>query len=344
VFDVKRQVIGVAALALLAGCETIVTSPSVSFDPTPIDSSSAAITATFENSALFQSMVTLASAFPAYKGTFTLRLGLPSPRTSPSALASRAAALRRETARFSSGVQALFPTNVLGHTLAWDTATSKYVLDTTLAGAPAAGIRILIYVPDTLAGVPAKPLQPIGALDLTDKSAGSAEVLGVLLAVGNVAIAAYDITVVPGQTSGTVAADGYIQNPNGTGRVDFAFHDAISNSAVDVECDLVSGVTEVKAGIVLTATSGALAVSVTKGLNTVSLAVTDGATLTGQVKYNGTAVATVGGTAQAPVFTGIGGRQMGSAEVAALVDIFARALNVVNGLGNIIFAPGNTVF
>ena len=72
-------------------------------------------------------------------------------------------------AALSANPQALFPSDVLGKTFVWDTQTSAYVMGTA-TGAPATGIRIVLYFTNAGTGEPFLPLSPIGSLDLTDKS------------------------------------------------------------------------------------------------------------------------------------------------------------------------------
>jgi hypothetical protein len=348
-FVLKRAlpVVAVLSACALAACSKDSLSPD-SVDASTLSASVSGMTSTFQNNAAFQSMATLSALFPQYAATAAVRATLPMDPAVPGSLAARADVARKaiaSLASISSGVQALFPANVLGKTLVWDTLTHTYQPDPTLAGAPAAGIRILIYAVNPVTSMPVVPLQQLGYLELTDKSSPQDNKLGVLLTLGQTTIAAYDITAVTGLTSGSVGADGYIQNPTGTGRVDFGFHVSLSLAGLNVSVRL-----DGSDGAAITATASAagstatVSVGVSKGGNAIEIEVSGDQTVAGVVKYNGTTVATITGDNAAPLFTGANGRTLKPSEVTALTAIFTGALEIASSLADVVFAPGNIVF
>jgi hypothetical protein len=64
----------------------------------------------------------------------------------------------------------------------------------------------------------------------------------------------------------------------------------------------------------------------------------------GEVKYNGTVVATIDGTLTVPTFTARSGRSLTQTEIAALGSIFIKAIIIVGDVGIGVFAPGVVVF
>jgi hypothetical protein len=61
---------------------------------------------------------------------------------------------------------ASIPAGALGKTFAWNTTTDQYA-QTAAAGAPANGVRFLLYTIDTMTYQPAEPLVQVGTLDIT---------------------------------------------------------------------------------------------------------------------------------------------------------------------------------
>ncbi|MDH3732852.1 MAG: hypothetical protein OEU54_04925 [Gemmatimonadota bacterium] len=74
--------------------------------------------------------------------------------------------------RLSVGAKAvpLFPINFLGQTFVYDAGLDGYVIDDGLGGAPADGVRFVLYRLDGVSRLPALPLAPFGFLDLIDRS------------------------------------------------------------------------------------------------------------------------------------------------------------------------------
>ncbi len=61
---------------------------------------------------------------------------------------------------------AAIPAGALGKTYAWDLGLEQYV-QTAATGAPANGVRFLLYAIDTMTYLPADPLVQVGTLDIT---------------------------------------------------------------------------------------------------------------------------------------------------------------------------------
>jgi hypothetical protein len=345
----------IPAAALLLASSLMACSDSASPDDVnaaTIEASFSTVTETFNNNAAFQSMAVLSSLFPAYAGTAALRASIPQPPPSsgPAALAhvrEREQALR-VMASLSANPQALFPANVLGKTLVWDTTSHSYVIS-ALTGAPAAGIRIVIYAVNPVTEEPIVPLQQLGYVDLTDESTAAADKLGIFLTLGATTIADYTVSLVSGTTNTTIEAQGFINNTQGAGRVDFDFLSAIDTQAQTFtsSAQLNSGDASIFVQVVEGTASVTLTVRVQQAGNKIEMNVqVNDATgsITGTVKYNGVTVATISGSVDGPVFTGANGRELTPADTAALIGIFEKAVNVATDLGDGVYRPAAVVF
>jgi len=340
-----------AGFAVVAGCSDS-TSPD-SVDVTVLETSLKGATATFDNNAAFQSLKTLSNLFPQYAAVAALRAGMPAVPTTDRRAALAQVAERMQADRIallSASPQALFPANVLGTTLEWDTLSHTYVAGNQ-TGAPANGIRVLLYAVNPVTIEPIVPLQELGHVDLTDESTAQADQLGVLLTLGATTIADYTITLVTSTTSASLEANGFIRNGQGTGQVNFDFKNVIDSQAGTLEStNRITGAdgTSVYVRVAVNNTGATtLTVIVQLGSNGLQIdAQGDNATdaVTGTVKFNGTTVATIGGSTSQPLFTAVTGRTLSAAETGALLVIFAEAVSVSNDLSYAVFRPGNTVF
>jgi len=343
-----------AAAVLLA---TSLTACSDSTSPDDVNAGTieagfSVVSATFNNNAAFQSMAVLSNAFPAYAASAALRASLPQlpASTGPAALAhaeQRSRALRA-LASLRGNPQALFPANVLGKTLVWDTTTHAYVIS-ALTGAPDTGIRIFIYAVNPVTEEPIVPLQQLGAVDLTDEGVPAADRLGIFLTLGSTTIADYTVSLVSGTTQIRVEAKGYINNTQGSGRVDFDFVNALDLQALTLSItgQLDAGNVSIFVDVEEDATSITLTIRVKQAGNAIEMHVTvddSSGAITGSVKYNGVTVGMITGNINGPVFTGTSGRVLTAGETAALIGIFEKALDVATDLGDAVYGPAAVVF
>lgn len=91
---------------------------------------------------------------------------------------------------------AVVPNTVKGTTYIYDEGSASYVPAVDATGAPAAGVRVILYAWDPLAGAPASPLNRVGYVDLIDESTSSTDVLRVRLVrdEGSAILADYTIS------------------------------------------------------------------------------------------------------------------------------------------------------
>ena len=239
----------------------------------------------------------------------------------------------------SFSMEPIFPTNFLGTTFEWDEVLGRYAM-TVRAGAPATGVRFILYAVDPFSGEPATPLNEIGYLDLIDEGSASATRLGVYAETGGIARLDYTVTasyaLLGDNIEATATGAGFISD--GTQSLLFnlvqtvAFNTVAETMRVDMLYDLrmddenVRVVVDVGSDIDLSASDLSLDVMMTisYGGNVTVLDVTVDQTenITGTVVHNGGTVAAMGGTTSAPMFTNGSGDPLSSAEAAALTEVF----------------------
>lgn len=353
-FALKRLMpaAGLFAILTLSACGDSVSPSDV--DPQTLQNDMSKATETFLNNAAFQSVYVLAERFPQYAAT--AMVGEMLPRLASLSRAANHPALALASVRTASTLPAnptaLFPANVLGKTLVWDTPTNQYVISTEL-GAPANGVRLKLYFANPNTGLPFQPLSELGVLDLTDESTPQADKLGVLLTFGpSTTIADYDITLVTATTSNTAHAVGYIRNATGTARVDFDL-----TTTFDINSGTLTSVNELTANdgtaihveMAIGSSSDALLARVARGNATLELTASgdllgNTGPLVGTITFNTIPVATLGGTVDAPTVTGTPGHTFTTGQTTAMLLILGMAVDVVFALSDGIFAPGAIVF
>ena len=240
-----------------------------------------------------------------------------------------------------SAAEPVFPPELLGTTFEWNFVEGHYV-PTERAGAPANGLRFILYAIDPLTQAPVDPLVETGHLDLTDEGTASTTRLGLEAVSGSETLIDYFIELsyllLGDDISVTVAAEGFISD--GTDRLDFVLTQAATllSSTETIEMDLVyalslagenvsvtvevhgdfdfSGENPIEAATVeLRVQNGTEFVDFEMGLNADN-------SLTGVIKYNGVDVVYVSGTEGDPVFESATGEPLTLEEVAALIDLF----------------------
>jgi hypothetical protein len=117
-------------------------------------------------------------------------------------------------------VPANLPTEVLGTTFEWDEGLSQYV-PSEATGAPANGVRFLMYAVNPITGVPESPLNEIGYLDIIDDSSFPPTIdVSMYIVIGGDTLIEVNATGLFGQTTATVTLTGYFSD--GQEQLDFA--------------------------------------------------------------------------------------------------------------------------
>ncbi len=234
----------------------------------------------------------------------------------------------------------IFPADLLGKTLVYNTTTGKYEVAPDSTGAPPNGIRINLYAVDPIFHQPVEPLTQVGRLDLTDEGTPAADRLGAIVVVNGITYLEYLASAVVTTTSLTFSADGYLSD--GTTRVDFSLSHTWSqvdgfnlSYAIDVPSKDV-GLT-VTASLDPQSETGSFELSVYDGGNSVVMAVQATPTsLSGSVVYGGDVVVKISGTPENPVFTDGADNPLSAEQVQALGELFEGIGAVIDGFDDLL--------
>jgi len=264
----------------------------------------------------------------------------------------------RNYALSGSAAEPVFPPELLGTTFEWNLLEGHYV-PTERAGAPANGIRFILYAIDPLTRTPTDPLVETGHLDLTDEGGTSTTRLGIEAVSGSETLIDYFIElsyVILGENdiSVTVAAEGFISD--GVDRLDFVLSQGatLRGSTETIDMDLVYSLSLAGQNVSVTVEmhgefdfsgdipieAASVELRVQNGTEFVDFEMTLGAdnSLTGVIQYNGVDVVYISGTEGDPVFESATGEPLTLEEVAALVDLFDM-INDVFDLVEELFEP-----
>jgi hypothetical protein len=330
-----RRSLAVLALAgLAAGCGKDSTAPDAPFDPAGTSSDVNAMEASFESPVM--------AAFAAAGGSISAVLG-----ESPAAAAVKAAptkalvtrgtwgqrhyaaAVAKAYVRPSGGIAPSLSTAAildehLGVTFVYNADTEEYETSAR-TGAPANGVRFVVYAVNGITGVPVEPLVEVGYADIvTTETANSATVRITLVSAG-VTYLDYAVAATGNSSSITITVGGFVTN--GDDRVTFDLDTQLGSGTLTLDYTLA---VPTRGGfrIDFEATAGQASATTTlqaRGPHgTVTISGTQGSTAgTFEITVNGELFATVT-TAEGsdPVITGADGQPLTQAELEALEALF----------------------
>ena len=113
---------------------------------------------------------------------------------------------------------ALFPPDVVGKTFEWNPTFDRYD-PTARTGAPATGVRFILYAVDVLTNQPVEPVVEVGYVDLADESSGNTAKVHVSVAgVGGAPVYVDYVVSLEGLSSSSarLSTAGYITNGAGS--------------------------------------------------------------------------------------------------------------------------------
>lgn len=258
----------------------------------------------------------------------------------------------------SLAAEPIFPNELLGKTFVW--GETGYVVDDALTGAPANGVRFVVYAINPVTRQPVEPLVEVGYLDLTDESGPSSSRVGLLMVdttgEADVTLVDYfiDVSFVITETtaSATLFADGFVSD--GTETLDFALNQSLAfdesgagTFTVDYDFDVAGS--GISLGFDATTTFDAeteettgltVALTLSQGGDVVLMSVTEGTTglLDGEIRFNGATAILVSGTAVDPQFSRPDGSELSATERQALVAIVDAVAGVLL-MAEDLFAP-----
>jgi len=224
-----------------------------------------------------------------------------------------------------SAASAALPPGVAGTTYGYSGGT--YV-PTDRTGAPATGVRFLLYAVDPVTFTPVEPLQETGYVDITDLSGSSTQAARVQVVSGTTTY--IDYTVTANSTTGTITVIGFVTD--GTIQANLNLRTTVtSGGALTLVYSLGIPQRDVSINLTLTA-SGLTPETAAIGLNLSMSGPNGSVSLTGQftatggtltVRTGGRDFATITLTGAAdPVITGADGLPITAEDIAALQRIF----------------------
>jgi hypothetical protein len=236
--------------------------------------------------------------------------------------------------------------SLLGKTFVYDPAAKKYVVDPARTGAPATGVRFVLYQVNPDTREPVVPLVETGVSDLIDEDRAAANQVGLHLVVRSPTATLLDyrfgISGSIGQATFTVA--GFMSD--GTDQVNFDLTAASQLFATEPPVTLdatiavpsqhfsvtvklrLDGGTSQHAVADLTATAGADQVTVHADLSPTSI--------DASITVNGQLFATATGDPKSPTIRGALGRELTADELAALGAIASFADGVLKLVGGLL--------
>lgn len=239
-------------------------------------------------------------------------------------------------------------TGVLGTTYVYDATTQQYVADPNRNGAPANGVRFVLY--ETAANGAIMPATEIGHADLIDEKAASTSSAGLRFEVvsGTTTVLDYAFEIGGSFVSPTIDITGYISD--GTDRVNFdlATHAPAWETAgpFELEAELTVPSTGFTvhaslSGTALPEPSSNVELTLDSGTDKLEVsAATEQGQIDATVKVNGAVFATVQGPASNPTIAGEGGRDLTQDEWSALAKVVEFTDGVFALLGRLLAPAG----
>ena len=280
------------------------------------------------------------------------------PRDLDRAVTPMSAQVLRGYTLSGSSAEPIFPSNLLGVTFEWSFEFGRYEMSER-AGAPANGVRFVLYAINPLTRQPAEPLNELGFLDLTDEGDAAATRLGIYAESGGTALVDYFIEASYAllgaeDFSVTVGAEGYVSD--GSEQLDFLLDQtatflgssetlgldvsywlSLASENVSVNLD-ITGEFDFTGDSPLDAATAELTIS--SGSDTVvfDMTVTADNVMTGVIRYNGVPAIYISGTEADPVFERADGEPFTAEDVAALFELY-ELLGDVFDIAEHLFEP-----
>ena len=316
-----RLLVTASCAWLVAACD----STSSTFDPQDATQSAGAVVTAMQQSQALQTLSVLGNDITVTAASAVVSAALPNAHFARGRLAEWAkAGAAALAAHAPSGVAApIFPADLLGKTLTYNLSLKRYQVSTQ-TGAPTAGVRFILYAVNIAAHAVQEPLNPIGYLDLTDKSTPAAAILGVKVVINNVTLLDYDASASFTTGSISFSADGSISD--GQTSIEFGLDQTIATGpTITLDYQLAVPEDNVGLGLLATVSAANSDISLTvehDGNTTIVHAEGTDAAITGTIAYNDIVVVNISGTPDEPVFTDPSGTPLSPAQVEALHQLF----------------------
>lgn len=346
-----------AGALILAACGDSKTA----FDPVALSQNTDVVAVALDSNQAIQSMDALGSKMTAQAPAMGAALIVPA--VSPTAAtsggfmswaASQISAFQHGLPVLSAAAAAgwVIPDSVLATTYTYDPACNAGAgcyKPSALTGAPATGVRFMLYAVNPVNHTVTDPLTPVGCADVTDEStSASALKLHLRAYITGNACTALNTPLIDYTASATITMTGNLVTgatvnaagsvSNGTTQVDFDLTRAFSLATgltLDYSLSAPSAGVDVQfQGSFTFAQQGSITLTITNGGNTTVVSLTGTlASVTGTIKHNGVVVVNVSGSQSNWTFTSATGDALTDAQVAALrkvSDFTDRLLTHVN--------------
>jgi predicted small lipoprotein YifL len=341
---VFRRSAALVLIAVVAACGDS-TGPE-DFSPADANTKAEAVLAAISGNTALASLAVLAPfmQFGAAQAAVAVAPFDPSGPRHP-AVADRLQAMRTAGPSFGSSASlALFPANLLGKTLVFNTQTNAYEIDDARTGAPSAGVRLILYAVDPVLHQLLTPLDEVGYLDLTDVSTVSSDALEIVAVIEGETFLDYTASVTRTTSSVTLGAEGFVSD--GTHQVDFDLSLAWTLGTSSLDYLLSTGGTLL--GLEATLTDGDdnidATLTIQGGGDSVLLALTiTPSTVSGEIRYNGDVAVEISGTPESPVFARPDGTELTQQEINALRALGSLIEEIFDAFDNLL-APAFVVF
>jgi len=271
-------------------------------------------------------------------------LALSRPSASSVRYARQLTSLLAKPGRGIQASVAAIPSSVLGTTFVWDETSDVYVAS-SLAGAPALGVRFLLYAIDPVTLRPVEPVVEVGYVDVIDQSTTTLTDVRVKVVSGNVVYLDYDVAVTSSASSGVVTVSGFASN--GSTQANFDLQNTVSQTAAGLVLSLDYHLDVPSRSLSLNWTATFANISDTEVAVTLDLGISgpngdvrlvgtygaNGGTFT--VKVNGDPFATVTLDGSTPVITGPDGQPLTPDEeqtLETILDYYDQSLHAITEL------------
>jgi hypothetical protein len=335
VLQFRKRCVALAAAAsvALSGCGD--SGPEAPFNPSGTSGDLAAVSATFE-SATFASFAWFAPSFDAAlagspvvsasASAFNFRRATNAGELRAAAVrsAKRLAELAPKAAHGSfSASSAAIPSDIAGKTFEY--SGGAYVA-TARTGAPANGVRFILYAVDPVTFLPHEPLVETGYVQITDQSGSNNLAARVVVVSGTTTYLDYTVRITSTITSGQVTVAGYVTD--GTNRANINIQSTVTSAS---GLTLLYTVTVPTRGVSINLTMTATGLDQQSGTIDINLGVSgpNGSILmsgtftetsgTLTVRVNGDDFATITSTG---TISGADGQPLADEDISALEDVF----------------------
>ncbi|MSR05908.1 MAG: hypothetical protein EXR93_02375 [Gemmatimonadetes bacterium] len=234
----------------------------------------------------------------------------------------------------------ILPATALGKTFTYNPQTGKYA-SSGQPGAPANGVRYLLYKVDNTTKAIVLPAESVGYLDLTNETTPSPNSLGIKAVVNNITVLDYKATGTASGASISLTAKGNVANATGQLAFDLS-QNHVPTTGIKVDYKVTAPTPDVSIQVVLSAPPGSgvkstVTLTVTEGRNKLEVnAIGNDAAVEGSVRYNKSTLAKISGSGANPVFTGQGGRQLSAQDLEGLKTLFAFVDELFDGIDNLL--------